>query len=227
MNIGSGGVDTENLDSGHGGSKCGHRGWLDVAKGHKLNVPRNRGPGIRHAHTAAMELAGSRSTTRPSLADTYERSRRRLRTVASRYVGGQDAEDVVHDAFVQALHHSDSFRHEAAPATWLHRIVINVCIDDFRKRSRRRLVDIESNMTDPSLTSLSDPQKTMLVRAALRSLTPDAQRLCILHDIMGYSHREIAASLGIPIGTSKSQLHVARHRLRRFMTRSRPTPAST
>ena len=62
----------------------------------------------------AMEHAGSRPTMKATISDTYERSHRRLRAVASRYVGGQDAEDVVHDAFVQALHHSDSFRHEAA-----------------------------------------------------------------------------------------------------------------
>ena len=155
---------------------------------------------------------------RAALADTYERSHRRLRALAARYVGGQDAEDVLHDAFVRALQHGDSFRREATPATWLNRVVINACIDDFRKRSRRRMVDIESTSDHPKLTTWPDPQKAILLRAALRSLTPDAQRLCILHDVMGYSHREISASLGIPIGTSKSQLHVARHRLRRLMT---------
>ena len=155
---------------------------------------------------------------RATLADTYQRSHRRLRAVASTYVGGQDAEDAVHDAFVQALHHSDSFRHEAAPATWLHRVVVNGCINDYRKRRRRRVVDVESNMSHPNLITQTDPRDTVMVRAALQSLPLDDQRLCILYYVIGYSHREIAATLGIPVGTSKGRLHTARHRLRRLMT---------
>jgi len=163
---------------------------------------------------------------RATLADTYELSHRRLRAVASRYVGGQDAEDAVHDAFVQALNHSDTFRHDAAPATWLHRIVVNGCISDFRKRQRRQLVDLESHPTDPSLVTRLDPRNTVMVRAALQSLPHDDRRLCILHYVMGYSHREISAALGIPVGTSKGRLHTARHRLRRLMTTSSPPPRS-
>ncbi len=159
---------------------------------------------------------------RAALADTYEQSHRTLRALAARYVGRQDADDVLQDACVRALEHSDSFRREAGLATWLHRIVINLCIDDFRKRSRRRLVDLESNSTHPHMATLPDHQTRVLLRAALQSLTPSAHRLCTLHDVMGYSHREISASLGIPIGTSKRQLHIARHRLRRFVTAPRP-----
>jgi len=194
----------------------------DIAKSGQTGRPRNRGPGIHHAHSAAMEHAGSRPTMRATLADTYHRSHRRLRAVASTYVGGQDAEDVVHDAFVQALHHSDSFRHEAAPATWLHRVVVNGCINDYRKRRRRRVVDVESNMTHPNLITQADPRNTVMVRAALQALSLDDQRLCILYYVIGYSHREIAATLGIPIGTSKGRLHTARHRLRRLMTTPAP-----
>ena len=210
------------LNSGHDRSTDGHHSAAPALRTPKKRASPHRCLGIRHAYHRCDEYGSSRSAMSLALADTYERSHRRLRALAARYVGGQDAEDVLHDACVRALEHRDSFRREAVPATWLHRIVVNACIDDFRKRSRRRLVDIESNVTDPRMATRPVQQTTVLVHAALQSLTLSAQRLCTLYYIMGYSHREISASLGIPIGTSKSQLHVARHRLRRFVTAPSP-----
>jgi RNA polymerase sigma-70 factor (ECF subfamily) len=169
-----------------------------------------------------MNMALRASGIRASLGDTYERSRPRLRALASRFVDRQDAEDVLHDAFVLALQYAGSFRNDAAPTTWLHRIVVNACITDCRRRARRCLVDIASTADDPNLVTRPDQHKVVLVRNALKSLSRDDRRLCVLHYVIGYSHAEIASALGIPIGTSKSQLHAARHRLRRLMTAPMP-----
>jgi RNA polymerase sigma-70 factor (ECF subfamily) len=123
------------------------------------------------------------------LEDAYERSHRRLRTVAARYVPN-DAEDVVHDAFVRALEGAASFRHNATPHTWLHR------------RAFR------SHVYAPDLFAGA------IVRAALKSLSPFNRRLCVLRFVYGYSYREIANRLGMPEGTVKSRVSHARARLR-------------
>ena len=148
------------------------------------------------------------------LADTYERSHQHLCRVAERYAGG-DAEDLVHDAFVRALQSGGTFRHEAAPATWLHRMVVNVCIDRWRCRQRRSHIELESVPPNAQIAACDDPLAAIIVRRALKSLSHDDQHLCILYYVMGYSHREIAAALDIRPTTAKSRLHAMRKRLRR------------
>ena len=66
--------------------------------------------------------------------------------------------------------------------------------------------------------SISDPSLAILVRSALQTMSAEDQRLCMLHYVMGYSHREIAAALCIRPSTSKSRLHTVRTRLRRALT---------
>ena len=153
---------------------------------------------------------------RTLLADTYERSHQQLCAVAARYVG-VDAEDVVQDVFVRALQSGDGFRFEAAPSTWLHRIVVNSCIDRWRRQRRRPQLaaDLDSVEATTAAPVPADPFTPLLLRAAMQSLSTEDQRLCILHYVMGYSHREIAATLGIKVSTSKSRLHAVRTRLRR------------
>jgi RNA polymerase sigma-70 factor, ECF subfamily len=152
---------------------------------------------------------------RTLLADTYERSHQHLCAVAARYVGAE-AEDVVQDVFVRALQTGDAFRHEASMTTWLHRIAVNICIDRWRRQRRRpemtaALDAIASTHAADVPVDLFD---TLLVQAALAAMPPDDRQLCILHYVMGYSHREIAMALGIRATTSKSRLHTARTRLR-------------
>lgn len=72
------------------------------------------------------------------LTEVYHQRRQHLLAVASPFVG-QDAEDIVQDAFERALRHRDQFRHEALPSTWLHRIVVNACISHRRYRRRMEL----------------------------------------------------------------------------------------
>ena len=140
----------------------------------------------------------------------YEDSRQRLLALAVRYVG-QDADDVVQEVFLRALQNGSTFRREAAMATWLYRITINACIDHWRKdRSRTRadlLVASKVGVRPVAVEGLA-------LRTALATLTKTDRRICILHDLMGYAHHEIAAILGLPEGTSKGKLSSARRRLR-------------
>ena len=141
----------------------------------------------------------------------FERSQRHLRAVAARYVG-DEAEDVVQEAFLNALRYAGVFRGEAAALTWLHRIVVNAALDHCRKRSRR---DRARVLYPPRAAAAGVAwDEARAIRDALRQLSPAQRRIFILYDVLGHSHVEIARRLAIPLGTSKSRLSEARRRMR-------------
>jgi RNA polymerase sigma-70 factor (ECF subfamily) len=150
-----------------------------------------------------------------AVTDVYEQSRTQLRAVAARYVG-DDAEDVVQDAFVSALRYGNTFRGDSAPLTWLYRIVMNTSIDHCRRRSRRE----HAARSDPHRSTLADAalDESLALRTALRQLTPEQCRVLVMYDVLGHTHVEIARLLAIPLGTSKSRLSEARRRLRRALS---------
>ena len=150
------------------------------------------------------------------LTAAYRDSYTRLRAAASRLVHWQDADDMVQDAFVRALQREAGFRRDASPATWMHRIVVNTCLDERRKRRRRHSLETESAPDVRLVESPRSPDR-LTVRAALQRLSPADRRICLLYDVMGYTHVEIARALRIPIGTSKSRLALARRRLGRML----------
>jgi RNA polymerase sigma-70 factor, ECF subfamily len=154
------------------------------------------------------------------LTTAYRDSYTRLRAAASRLVHRQDADDMVQDAFVRALQREAGFRHDASPATWIHRIVVNACLDERRKRRRRHSLEREA-ASDVRLFEPPRSPTCLSVRAALRRLSPADRRICLLYDVMGYTHVEIARALRIPIGTSKSRLALARRRLGRMLDPTR------
>jgi RNA polymerase sigma-70 factor (ECF subfamily) len=159
--------------------------------------------------------------------ELYRQHARRLYNLALRMLGNTaDAEDAVQDTFLVAHRRLDSFRGEASLGTWLYRLGVNQCLDRMRSRSGR-----EAHATD----SLDEPQHTwqpaspadtpverLDLRAAIARLADGARAVFVLHDVEGLEHREIARALGISEGTSKSQLHKARMRLRELLRRGRP-----
>jgi len=142
----------------------------------------------------------------------YERSQRQLRAVAARYVG-DEAEDMVQEAFLRALRCGDSFRGDAAPLTWLSRIVINACLDRCRKQRRWAQASPRYASRRPVLMDAT-VEETLAIRRALRGLTSAQREVFLLYDVLGHTHNEIAARLAIPPNTSKSRLSDARRRLR-------------
>jgi RNA polymerase sigma-70 factor, ECF subfamily len=141
----------------------------------------------------------------------YEQSRRQLRAVAARYVG-DEADDVVQDAFLRALRSGHGFRGDAQPLTWISRIVVNASLDRCRRRTRwehayPRLAQ-RPTMADAAF------EETLAIRTALRRLTRDQRKVFVLYDVLGHTHNEISRRLAIPPGTSKSRLSDARRRLR-------------
>ena len=149
------------------------------------------------------------------MADTvvhlYEQSRRQLRAVAARYVG-DEAEDVVQDAFLRALRSRDGFRGDAALLTWLSRIVVNASLDRCRRRARWK--HAYPWLAHRSANANATGERSMAIRTALRRLTRDQRKVFVLYAVLGHTHNEIARRLAIPPGTSKSRLSDARRRLR-------------
>jgi RNA polymerase sigma-70 factor (ECF subfamily) len=153
-----------------------------------------------------------------AFAETYVQSYGRLRSVASRLVERQDADDMVQEAYLRALTRGDDFRGESAETTWIHRILVNACLDVRRSKQRR---GIHVTLEDCHARSHGRRWQRMVERQALRtalaSLDSTEREICVMYDVIGYTHREIARRLGIPIGTSKGRLCAARRRLRRML----------
>ena len=145
----------------------------------------------------------------------YERSHRQLRAVAARYVG-DEAEDVVQEAFLRALRWGDGFRGDAAPLTWLSRIVLNVCVDRCRRRNRWTHARPSYARHHPTATNATVVE-LLAMRKAFRRLTPVQRQVFVMYDVLGHTHKEIAQRLDIPLNTSKSRLSDARQRLREVL----------
>ena len=131
-----------------------------------------------------------------------------------------EAEDVLQDVFINAHRKMGSYRGESSLGTWLYRLAVNHCLDHLRSRAARMARSTESlDVEDAIEPSASEPRvptavsRIDLERAIAR--LPEGCRLAfVLHDVEGLDHKEVAAALGITEGTSKSQVHKARMRLR-------------
>ena len=146
--------------------------------------------------------------------DLVRRHRQRLWAVALRTLGDpEEAADAVQDACLSAFRAASSYRGDARVTTWLHRIVVNACLDRVRRRAVRPTVPLpEQPLADPR-DLLSERETGLEVQRALAGL-PEEQRLAIvLVDLQGLSVEEAAFALGVPGGTVKSRCFRGRARL--------------
>ena len=152
----------------------------------------------------------------------YRTHAKRIYSLAYRFAGNAaEAEELLQEIFLQAYRKLGGFRGEAALGTWLHRLAVNRCLDHVRSRAARQdAVTVPLNAeAPPPARADSGPITHLDLERAIAQL-PDGCRLAfVLHDVEGYGHREIAERLGIATGTSKSQVHKARLRLRRLLRR--------
>jgi RNA polymerase sigma-70 factor (ECF subfamily) len=132
----------------------------------------------------------------------------------------EDADDMVQEAYLRALAYGEGFRGDATPTTWIYRILVNKCLDARRYRQRRGVHltwdEVRARPRAQRGHRLIDRQA---LRAALASLDSTEREVCVMYDVMGYTHPEISRQLGIPVGTSKGRLCTARRRLRRLLSR--------
>jgi RNA polymerase sigma-70 factor (ECF subfamily) len=146
-----------------------------------------------------------------------ERHRDRLWRVALRTLGDpDDAADAVQDALVSAYRSAASYRGDAAVTTWLHRIVVNACLDVARRRAARPAGSLPADVdvVDPVASRRFDQSDTAAaVLAALRKLPPEQAAAVVLVDVEGFSVHDAAEVLAVPEGTVKSRCARARARL--------------
>jgi RNA polymerase sigma-70 factor (ECF subfamily) len=157
----------------------------------------------------------------------FARHRDRLWAVALRTTGDPDeAADALQDAMIAAFRRAGSYRGDAAVTTWLHRIVVNACLDRLRRRKVRLTDPLPNDLDDPPRRHAHeeraqvDPaevaeshERRRLVMAALDRLPPDQRAALVLVDMEGYSVAEAAELLDLPAGTVKSRCSRGRARL--------------
>ena len=148
----------------------------------------------------------------------FARHRDRLWAVALRTTADpEEAADALQDAMISAFRRAGDFRGDSAVTTWLHRIVVNACLDRLRRRSARPVAGGEEVLEALNPDTSSDPAEGSGLRIdvdkALRML-PDHQRAAlVLVDMFGYSVAEAAEILETTVGTIKSRCARGRARL--------------
>ncbi len=156
--------------------------------------------------------------------EIYSKHYRRVYSICLRMTGNvAEAEDLTQEVFLQLHRKLKSFRGESAFTTWLHRLTVNHVLMHFRKRRVRSEVGTDDGEMPDQVDPLSDNPRAMPIvdqialDNAISKLPKGYRAVFILHDVEGYEHEEVAKILGCSSGTSKSQLHKARLRLRKFL----------
>lgn len=156
--------------------------------------------------------------------ELYRAHSSRLFSLAVRMLGNQaDAEDQLQEIFLSAHRKLDGFRGESALGTWLYRLAMNQILDHVRSRAART-GQLTDGLDDASV--LADTRSRRLAEGTIQRIDleravaelPEGCRAAfLLHDVEGLEHREVSEVLGIAEGTSKSQVHKARIRLRALL----------
>ncbi|MBA3296593.1 MAG: RNA polymerase sigma factor [Acidobacteria bacterium] len=156
--------------------------------------------------------------------EIYRAHAGRLYSLAWRMLGNPaDAEDLLQEIFLSAHRKLDGFRGESALGTWLYRLATNQCLDHLRSRTAKSkqvtdTIEDDLSLSDTGSRSIADRAVAKVDLERAIALLPEGARAAfVLHDVDGMEHREVAAALGIAEGTSKSQVHKARLRLRTLL----------
>lgn len=153
--------------------------------------------------------------------EIYHRHFRRVYSLCLRMTGNPtQAEDLTQDAFLHLFDKIGTFRGDSAFTTWLHRMTVNIVLMHFRKRSTKSELTTEDGETPIQIVQGTQNPNAMpiidriAIEKAVAQLPLGYRTVFLLHDVEGYEHEEIARMLGFAEGTSKSQLHKARLKLR-------------
>ena len=156
--------------------------------------------------------------------EIYRAHASRLYGLVLRMVGNpSDAEDLLQEIFLSAHRKLDGFRGDSALGTWLYRLATNQCLDHLRSKSARAgqvtdPLDDEPVMADGRSRGIAEETVTRMdLERALAQLPEGCRAAFLLYDVEGLEHREVADALGIAEGTSKSQVHKARIKLRALL----------
>lgn len=153
--------------------------------------------------------------------EIYRRHNRRVYALCLRMTQNvPEAEDLAQEVFIQLFRKIDSFRGDSAFTTWLHRLTVNQVLMHFRKRKvRDEKISEDGETPEQVVLGTENPLRMPVIDGialdtAIAQLPPGYRTVFVLHDVEGYEHAEIGRMLGCTVGTSKSQLHKARLKLR-------------
>lgn len=143
-----------------------------------------------------------------------------------------EADDLTQEVFIHLYHKVGSFRGDSAFTTWLHRVTVNKVLMHFRtNKARRDQTTVDGVLPEPgnqdggryngSLTL-----NRLTLERAIQQLPPGYRAVFVLHEIEGHDHAETARICGNSIGTTKSQLHKARRKLRALLLAENLQPDS-
>ena len=156
--------------------------------------------------------------------EVYQRHHRRVYSICLRMLqNAHEAEDLTQDVFIQLYRKIGSFRGDSAFTTWLHRMTVNQVLMHFRKRNVKfEKTTEEGDTPDQVVAGTANPDKMPIVdkialENAIDQLPDGYKNVFVLHDVEGFEHEEVAKILGCSVGTSKSQLHKARLKLRKLL----------
>jgi RNA polymerase sigma-70 factor, ECF subfamily len=152
----------------------------------------------------------------------YHQYKRRVFALAVRIVGAMDAEEVAQEAFIRIFRGLAKFRGDSALGTWIYRLAVNAALSHRTRRAAARLpIEVAQAEQGGEPLATESPRGDAVLRSrlerALVRLPTGYRTVIVLHDVDGLEHEEIASILGCHVGTSKSQLHKARGKLREIL----------
>jgi len=143
----------------------------------------------------------------------YRRTVDRMYALCLRMSGdGEEAVELVQDVFVRAWERLGSFRGDSLFTTWLHRLAVNLILQDRRSKGRRRAREMSAPDLDRfgRTARRSMPGTRVDLERAIAALPEKARNVLVLRDVEGYKYAEIARMTGVSLGTVKAQIHRAR-----------------
>lgn len=174
------------------------------------------GFGGRHERSDAELLAAHVAGDRYAFDQLFRRHHRQLHRLArltSRT--SEDADDALQDAMLSAHRGAGSFRYDAAVSSWLHRIVVNACLDRLRRAKAHPTAPLED--VYPVADRTAQVETAIAVQRALMRLPVEQRAAVVAVDMQGYSIADTARMLGVAEGTVKSRCARARARLARLL----------
>jgi RNA polymerase sigma factor (sigma-70 family) len=178
-------------------------------------------------HEEMQLVEGCKRESRIAQKELFSKLYGRLLTICMRYSDDRDeAEDILQNGFIKVFKSIDNYKGDGSFEGWVKRIIVNTAIDNYRRKKIRPVVT-DTELTDRMGDQLEDELEDesvyekipiSAVMEAVQKLSPAYKTVFNLYVLEGYNHNEISETLGISVGTSKSNLSKARFNLKKILT---------
>lgn len=162
-------------------------------------------------------VAACRRGNRAAMERLYVLHRRRVFNLIIRIAGAAVAEELSQEVFIKIFKNLVNFRGDSQLTTWIYRLTVNTTLTYMTRRPRHLPLDEQAEEPAAAEGPLANPALRLRIERAMKRLPDGYRAVLVLHDVEGLNHEEIADILGCRVGTSKSQLHKARLRMRELL----------